>query len=115
MPISEAELVFDAVLPYDQFTLPVEKGELTAVSIMQTPGQAGPNFAYPAAFYAAIYLADTNLTVPIPMVLLAEGRLGSHTAVTWHGRIKMEPSSVLVALVAGYQATSFTLRAFKEL
>lgn len=115
MPISEAELQFTAALPYDQFTLPVEKGDLTSVSVMQTPGEAGPRFAYPAAFYGAIYLADTNLTVPIPMILLAEGRFGSHTCVSWHGRIKMEPSSVLVALIAGYQASAFTLRAHKEL
>lgn len=115
MPISEAELQFTAALPYDRVLLPVEQGDLTAVSIMQTPGEAGPRFFSPAAFYAAIYLASTDVAAPIPGLLLAEGRIGSHTAVTWTGKIKMEPSSVVVGVIAGFAATAFTLRAFKEL
>lgn len=115
MPISEAQLNFTAVDLFDRLPLPCEKGVLVSTSFMRHLGDSAAGWLSPAHYYAAIYLTTSDRTIPDPMILLAEGRIGSFNAVTWHGRIQMEPNSCLVALVSGFFDGIFTLRAMKEL
>jgi hypothetical protein len=115
MPLRTVTGLLVAVDHHAELVLPGDTGILHAATLNYTHDGTPLYFREPAAYFGAIYLISLDTTQPRPFILLAQGRFGSFTAVSWTGRIQRDPSFALMANVEGFANTPFTLSALVEL
>lgn len=102
-------------MPYNSFSLEVdhtdqaqesfriESGFLEAVTLGPTRTGSGN-----AEFYGQILLASTEIPTPVTVALLASGYFGASVAISWTGRIRMEPTFAIVARI--WSASAIPIR-----
>jgi hypothetical protein len=110
MPIRATTAPHSGTTRHSTIILPAETGILRAVTLMQDQGQISAFSRGAAEYWAAIYISSQDLPRPVPLIWLAEGRLGSYNAVFWTGHIATEPAMIVVASITGTADSAFSLR-----
>jgi len=114
MPLREVIHAHGGFAGYSSISLPSDTGILTAASLTIAVNQALIANRGPAQYYGALYLSSIDTINPTPAILLAQGRFGSYTSVSWFGSIKREPGQVLIGIIGGFTDTIITLRSLSE-
>lgn len=114
MPMREVSFAHVGAGLYSIASIPGDTGILVGACLSQAVGCFPAVVTGPAQFYGAIYLSSIDTRVPVPAILLAQGRLGTYTAISWTGRIIRDSGQILIAHIAGAVNCTFTIRALTE-
>jgi hypothetical protein len=115
MPMRQITGNFVGIATTAIITIPGDVGVLKAACLSQASGELAANYRRPAQYYAAIYISIADTSQPFPYIMLAQGRIGSYTAISWTGHIIREPGQLLFGLLCGNIDCVFTLRSFTEI
>jgi len=115
MPFRTTEGYHNGVVRASRLLLPFSSGRLTGVTFSFSADQRGLGGFPASALWGQVFLSSIETPITYNLFLLASGRFGSFSSISWTGSIKSERDFVIRAEAFGLDNCYLCLRLLTEI